>query len=319
MKTKYMKKIICFVSLLAMISLISSSCKKIKEFNYDPEIEPLKLGFQTSAAIGYCADVAHTFFTAGSLPGNVVVDFSENDKGNGAQSGILFIMINSEYPLPFNANVGQIAIAGIWGEGGGVITVLFTEINIIDSKYEFKGIHTIPVIELENGKIMTFFTQEDIVMGEGEDTIVNLQMGLASMNIGIETARLENEELPSDAFAAIAQKAWFITIDKANAASDIYDDSFTVYGGGQIAEVSSKSGGVLYHSMIGAGFIPDDCLMNPTSGIGFIQNLKVGDNTDLGHIFLNFNERCDGKAFIEVGTGKYLTSSHKDVNLNFYE
>jgi hypothetical protein len=33
---------------------------------------------------------------------------------------------------------------------------------------------------------------------------------------------------------------------------------------------------------------------------------------------LNFHERCDGKAFVEFSSGKYLTSNHRNVNLNFY-
>jgi hypothetical protein len=296
---------------------LSSSCKKIREFNYNPEIEPLKLGFQTSAAIAYCADVAHTFFTSGNLPGNVVVGYSNYD--NGSASGILLMTVNNEYPLPFNPNVGQIAMAGIWSGEGGILTALFTDIDIIDAKYELKGIHTIPFVELENGNLLTFFAQQDIVVGEGEDTIVNLQMGLANMNIQLETDRLENEEKPLDAFAAVDQNVWFITVDKNNTVSDIYDDDFTVYGGGQIAEVTSFSGGLLYHAMIDARFTPYDCLLNPTSGVGFIQNFKVGSKIDLGHIFLNFNERCDGRAYVEFATGRYLTSNHRNINLHFAE
>ena len=302
-----------FIFLVLLIGL-TNSCKKIKEIDYNPEIEPLKLGFQTSAAIGYCADIAHTFFTGGNLPGNVLVNFSNAEN----RSGILFLTINDEYPLPFNSGVGQITIAGLWNESGGVITAVFTDIDVINSKYELKGIHTIPIIELENGNLLTFFAQEDIVVGEGEDTLVNLQMGLASMNIGIETERLENETPPTDAFAAVSQNSWFITIDKGDSPSDIYDDRYTVYGGGQIAEVTALSGGLLYHAMIDASFRPDECLLNPITGVGFIQNLKVGTQTDLGHIFLNFHTRCDGKAYVEIATGKYLTSNHKNVNLNFY-
>jgi hypothetical protein len=308
-----MKFIVLFTILIGLLS----SCRKIKEYNYNPEIEPLKLGFQTSAAIGYCANIAHTFFTGGNLPGNVILNFSNDD--DISKSCILFITVNNEYPLPFNSSVGQITIAGLWNGRGGVITALFTDIDIIDSKYELKGIHTIPFIELGNGNLLAFFAQEDIVIGGGEDTIVNLQIGLANMNIAVETDRLDNEEQLTDVFAAVDQNVWFITIDKNNSASDVYDDNYTVCGGGQIAEVTSLSGGLLYHAMIDARFTPDECLLNPTSGVGFIQNLKVGTKTDLGFIFLNFNERCDGKAYVELATGKYLTSNHKNINLNFTE
>ncbi len=38
---------------LLIVSIIS--CRKVEEVNQDPEIEPLKHGFKTTAAIGYCA------------------------------------------------------------------------------------------------------------------------------------------------------------------------------------------------------------------------------------------------------------------------
>jgi len=292
--------------------MVIISCKKIKEFDYNPEIAPLKHGFQTSAAIGYCASVAHSFFTGGDLPENVIIQ--SNNSNEETQTGILLLNVNEEYPLPFNSSVGQITIAGIWSEDGGVITTIFTDINIIESKYELVGFHTVPVVELEDGKLLTLFAEQDIVFGEGSDTLLNVEMGIAK--IWIEIDRIDNPQ-PTDAFVAVKQNVWFVTIDNKNILSDVYDDEYMVYGGGQIAEVNALSGGLLYHAMIGAKFIPDECNMNPLSGLGFIQNLKVGTETDLGHIFLNFHERCDGKAYVEMATGKYLTSNHKNVNLNF--
>ena len=313
MKKLLTKSIHIVIFSVLIVSIFS--CKKVKEFDYNPEIEPLKQGFRTSAAIGYCATVAHTFFTGGDLPDNVIIH--SNNSGPDNASGILFLTIDENHPLPFNSNIGQITIGGLWDEDCGVITALFTDIDIIDSKYEFRGVHTIPVIELEDGRVMAFFAQEDCVMGEGEDTIVNLEVGIAKMVIDIETDRMENEEEPTDAFVAVKQNVWFVVVDKNSTASDIYDDTYYVNGGGQIAEITSVSGGIMYHAMIGAAFTPDECLLNPTSGVGFIQNLKVGTETDLGHIFLNFHDKCDGKAYVEVSTGKYLTSNHKNVNLNF--
>lgn len=289
-----------------------TSCKKYKDVNHNPEIEPLKHGFKTSVAIGYCASLAHTFFKGESLPDNVIIS-SKNDNIE-TKTVAMLVSINDTYPLPFNTSVGQITIAGIWNENGGVITAIYTDIDILESEYEFKGIHTIPVIELENGNIMALFAEQDIIIGEGSDTLLNLNMTNPQINQEIERLK---EDQPNDAFAAVHQNAWFVTLNQNNTMSDIYDDEYTIYGGGQIAEITSKSGGFLYHALIGAKFKHSTCELNPISGVGFIQNLKAGTEIDLGHIFLNFNNRCDGKAYVELASGKYLTSNQKNVNLNF--
>ncbi len=227
----------------------------------------------------------------------------------------MLVSINESYPLPFNSSVGQITIAGIWGDDGGVITALFTDIDVLEAKYAFKGIHTIPVIEIENEKIMTLFAEQDIIIGEGSDTLLHLNM--TNPQISLETQRLNENQL-DDAFVAVQQNVWFATVNQNNTMSDVYDDEYTIYGGGQIVEATSNSGGILYHAMIGAKFTHSTCEINPISGLGFIQNFKVGTEVDLGHIFLNFHDRCDGKAYVELATGKYLLSNHKNVNLNFY-
>lgn len=309
MKTYY--QIVLLIFYFAFVVL--TSCRKIEEVNQDPEIEPLKHGFKTSAAIGYCASLAYTFFKGGNLPDNVIIH-SQNDNID-TKTCIMIVSINDSYPLPFNASVGQITIAGIWGNNGGVITAIFTDIDILEAKYEFKGIHTTPVIEMENGKIMTLFAEQDIVIGEGSDTLLHLNM--TNPQINLETERL-NVDLPDDAFVAAQQNVWFAMVNQNNTMTDIYDDEYTIYGGGQIVEVTSNSGGILYHAMIGAKFIHSTCEINPISGIGFIQNLKYGTKIDLGNIFLNFHDRCDGKAYVELASGKYLTSNHKNVNLNFH-
>ena len=297
------------VGLLIMLS----SCKKIKDLTKDPDIGPLKHGFQTSAAIGYCATMAASLFKGEELPPNVLI--SSKSEGEFEQSAIMVITINKSYPLPFNSSVGQITMAGLWNEDGGVITAVFTDINIIEAKYELKGIRTIPIMTMENGQLLTLIAEEDIVVGQGSDTLLHLNMG--NTNISLEMERLESPQ-PDDAFVAVAQNVWFITIDQNNTLSDVYDDTYTINGGGQIAEIADESGGILYHAIIGARYNTSNCLLNPTEGVGFIQNLKAGSTLDLGHIFLDFRSSCDGKAYVEFATGKYLTYNHRKVKLNFY-
>ncbi|TFH40832.1 MAG: hypothetical protein E4G94_08925, partial [ANME-2 cluster archaeon] len=203
MKTYYLSIIIIFY--LAIVTL--TSCRKLNEVNQDPEIEPLKHGFKTSAAMGYCASLAYTLFKGENLPDNVII---HSQNGNiETETVVMLVSINDSYPLPFNASVGQITIAGIWGDNGGVITALFTDIDILAAKYEFKGIYTIPVIELEDGKILTLFAEQDIIIGEGSDTLLHLNMTNPQINLEIE--RLEADQ-PHEAFVAVQQNVWFITV-----------------------------------------------------------------------------------------------------------
>lgn len=315
MRTIYLKITIFSLLIFYIAIVILISCKKVNEVNQDPEIEPLKQGFKVSAAVGYCASLANTLFRGEDLPDNVLFQSISNDEYSG--SGIMYVTINNTYPLPFNSNIGQIVIACLWdvSDYSGVITVIFTDIDILKAKYEFRGIHTIPVMEMEDGNILTLFAEQDIFIGEGSDTLLNLN--LTNPQFNLEMDRLETEQ-PSDAFGAVKQNVWFITINQNNTMSDIYDDEFTINGGGQIVEFTSVSSGILYHAMIGAKFIHNTCEINPIAGVGFIQNLKAGTKLDLGHIFLNFHDKCDGKAYVEFATGKYLTSNHRNVNLNFY-
>lgn len=289
------------------------NCRKIREYNQEPNIESLRQGFKTSAAIGYCASLAYSYFHGAELPENVIIQ-TENSTPE-TESGIMIVSLNDMFPLPFNSNTGQIIIAGVWGSSGGVITTIFTDINILEAKYEFKGIHTIPVIETDDGNIMTLFAAQDIIVGEGSDTLINLN--LTNPQIVTETDRL-NQSSPGDAFAAVKQNVWFVSIDQNNTSNYVYDDACKVYGGGQIAEVSDSDGGIIYHAMIGAEFCYDACHLNPTSGVGFIQNIKAGEGIDLGHISLSFHSNCNGEAFVEFSSGKYIGSNRQDISLNFY-
>ena len=319
MRTIYFKITILSFLLFFIAIVILISCKEVKEINQDPEIEPLKQGFKASAAVGYCASLATTLFRGEDLPDNVLFQSTSNDEYSG--SGIMYVTINNSYPLPFNSNIGQIIIACLWNvswdknEYSGVITAIFTDIDILEAKYGFRGIHTIPVMEIEDGKILTLFAEQDIIIGEGSDTLLNLS--LTNPQFNIEMDRLEIEQ-PNDAFAAVEQNVWFITINQNNTMSDIYDDEFTINGGGQIVEATGVSSGIMYHAIIGAKFIHNTCEINPIAGVGFIQNLKVGDKLNLGNIILNFHDKCDGKAYVEFASGEYVTSNHRYVNLNFY-
>ncbi len=306
-------KIAFVMGVLTLMVAEMSSCGKLHGLIQPPELGPLDHGFKASAAIGYCASLATTAFTGGALPANV--SFNPSSINGYSSSGVLHVMVSQSYPLPFNSSIGDIYIAGLWdGTNGGVMSIVFGDFDVVHAQFKFYGIYTVPISkDINTGTITTIFAEQDIIIGQGSDTLLHLSLSKPEFNT--ELLRL-NENSSADVFTAVKQNVWFISIDQKTTPSNIYDDAFTLNGGGQIAEVSSNSGGVLYHALIETKFSYSTCALNPVSGTGFIQNVKAsGSSVDLGNITLDFHGACDGRASVKFATGKYIGSNGKDVSL----
>jgi hypothetical protein len=296
-----------FVILILVASL---ACNKLEEFTKPPELDPLNQGFKSTAAIAYCASLATRAFNGEPPPSNVL--FKQTTTPGYSGSGLLYISITDDNPLPLNDHIGDIVIAGLWnGVSGGVISIAFADIDILSGESKFYGIHTIPVIKKDNGEIVTLFAEQDIVIGEGSDTI--LQLGLSKVKFDSELDRL-NSEQPTDVFIAVTQNVWHITLHQNPSSGESYE----VTGGGQILSASNSSGGALYHAMINTEFNFTDCALNPIAGTAFIQNLQAGSAFDLGNILLEFHSSCTGKAEVKLATGKYVSANGKDLSLHWH-
>ena len=301
---------ILLVAKLIVILLIMHlySCNKFKEYNQKPELESLQQGLKTSSAIGYCVSIASSAFKGYDLPSNVAFNKS---------SGLIYIKIDKNHPLPFNKSIGDIVIACHWSNGSGIMAILFANIDILGGKVKLYGLQTVPFIERNNGDgILAIFAKQDIVIGNGSDTILNLG-NITDITFNSEIGRL-NSEKPTDAFVAVKQNMWFINIDQTNTFTNVYDDIITVNGGGQILEVKGESGGIIYHALIDAKINYSACSLNPISGYSLSQNFKAGGEpyVDLGNSFLSFHNNCDGKAHVVLSTGKYISYNGKDILLN---
>jgi hypothetical protein len=267
------------ISLLVLIFslLLFSSCRKIKNiFNDNPDLLVLEQGFKSSIAMGYCASVVHSVFNHNTLPYNVT--FTSKSTSEFSNAGLIYIKTTALKPLPFNKQIGDIVIAAIWDyeEQSGVMSVVFGDVDFLNAEFNFYGIHTVPLITEEGtGDIITVYAKQDIIIGEGSDTLLNLNFSRPQFNL--ETERAGNTP-PSDMFAAVKQNVWFVKVDQNDTFSDIYDDDYVISGGGQLAEVSDNSGGIQYHALIESKFNYLQCKKNPYSGYGFIQNIKAGDN-----------------------------------------
>jgi len=290
-------------------------CRKVTELTQKAELEPLEQGFKTSSAIGYCASLADIAFTGGTLPPNVTLNL-KSEPGY-TSSGVIHVVVDGSTPLPFSHSVGDIYIAGLWdGVNGGVISIVFGNFDLFTSTFKFYGIHTVPVTKkIGTGTINTIFAAQDIIIGQGSDTLLNLSMSKPKFDT--EMTRL-NDNPSTDVFAAVKQNVWFISVDRNSTPGNWYDDILTINGGGQVVEASSNSGGILYHAMIDTEFSYTSCALNPLAGTAFIQNIKAsGSSVDLGNITLHFHNTCDGKALVVVATGKYLFSNGKNIDLNW--
>ncbi len=294
--------------LIILILLQFSSCNKFKEHNQEPELESLQQGLKTSAAIGYCAAVVMAVVDGQELPDNVVHDKS---------TGLIYIKIDNDHPLPFNKNIGDIVIAFTWSERAGLMSVLFANIDLLGNNVKLYGLHLVPIMkQTEEEEVSAMFTKQDIIIGEGSDTLLNLS-NITDVVFNTRINQL-NSEKPNDAFVAVKQNIWFINIDQNKTYSNLYDDNIKVSGGGQIAEVKGTTGGVIYHAMIETKINYSICNNNPIDGFAFSQNFKAGGEPyiDLANFLLSFHNSCDGKAHMVISTGKYMIYNNKDISLN---
>jgi hypothetical protein len=293
--------------LTVLIILQFCSCNKFKEYNQEPELESLQQGLKTSAAIGYCASVVMAVVEGQELPDNVVRD---------KNTGLIYIKIDNNHPLPFNKNIGDIVIAFNWSGRAGLMSVLFANIDLLGGNIRLFGLDLVPIMkETEKEEICAMFTGQDIIIGNGSDTLLKMS-NITDVVFNTKINQL-NSEKPNDAFVAVKQNVWFINIDQNQTWSDLYDDNITISGGGQIAEVKGNSGGVIYHAMVETKINYSICNLNPIDGFAFLQNFKAGDRPyiDLGNSLLSFHNTCDGKVHVDISTGKYMTYNNKYILL----
>jgi len=308
------KKCLSAICIITFIFLYS--CHGISDLGQTPELTPLTQGFKTSAAIGYCTSLAYTAFTGGSLPTNAT--FSSNTTTGYSNAGIIHASISANSPLPFNHEIGDIYIAGLWDDvsQGGVLSIFFGNYDLLSSSVRIYGLYLIPIShDPVTGNLQAVFAQEDILLGEGTDTLLDLSLSKPKFDAALD--RL-NGTSSTNTFTAVTQNVWFISVDPKGTLSDLYDDVVTVNGGGQIVEANSTSGGILYHAMIGTVFCYSACASNPTAGTAFVQNFKAsGSSVDLGNFTMNFHSTCDGRADVLLATGKYAASTGKTIALGW--
>jgi hypothetical protein len=293
-----------------LLFFIILSCNKSKEFTQKPELGSLQQGIRMSAAVGYCTSIAYSAFNGNSLPDNV--SFIK-------EKSLIYIKIDKNHPLPFNNAIGDIIISGLWHEegGSGVITILFGNFDPLGGNVKVYGVCLVPVMKsMLNETITAVLFKEDIIINSSDTSILNM----SNISVDIYNNRMDrfNTQIPSDAYIAVKQNIWFVNIDRSKTTDNVYDDILTVNGGGQMVEVQSSTGGLLYHAMINTKIHYSNCSFNPIDGYALSQNVKAGGTIfiDLGNSLLSFRNTCDGKAHVDFSSGKYITYNGKYISLD---
>ena len=305
---KQNKSIRQITALFLMLLLMQASCKK-ENYYREPDLTTLKHSLQACAAVSYCASIAVSAFMGESLPPNVIYNSS---------SQLILININSQYPLPFNKNIGQIAVSGLWQNNHGILSILFSKIDILNAKIKFYGLYTIPIEVSDDGRhIFTLFARQDIIVGNGSDTILNMS-NISGLTLNEELERLGNQR-PEDVFVAVKQHVWMMDIFRPASGNSVYDDKTILNGGGQIVEVMDDEGGISYSAILNTSFCHSGCALNPTQGIAFLQDFKSPDIIlpDVSNAYFSFYNQCNGGLHVDFASGRYKNVNDKYLFLDF--
>jgi hypothetical protein len=297
-----------FVTLIPVL-LSVSSCKKVKEYFHDPETEPVAHAVKTSAAIAYSASVEMSVMSGEQLPFVITT----GDCSNYPCTSLSIVTVSSNQVLFSAGSIGEITIAALWpDEDVGIMTILFTDIDISTQNFKLLSIHTVPVIK-EEERLVVVFSENDINIGSNPDQL--LEMDLSEGEIEFELARLEYDT-PENLYVAVEQNAWIISIDQNGTLDDFRDDSYLITGGGQIIKVTGASGGIIQQALLSVE-LNSYCQSNPVSGFALIKNTKAEEKKipELGTAVFEFHNHCDGKADVAVATGVYIKSNGKSLPL----
>lgn len=306
-----MKREIGFVTktlALTALTLLFVSCNKLKEYDHKPELESLRQGLKTSVAVAYCASLVNSVYEGEALPQNVSLK---------AGSSLISVKIDANFPLPLNREVGEILIAYQCDDRGGVMSILFGDFDLLGNNYDFYGLYLVPFIKNEGSKdIRAIYMNHDIILGAGSDTIMDL--GRLSLSLYNDRMNRFNLADPQDVFVAVKQNFWFVDVKPNLHSLDFYDRDIIISGGGQIAEVQGKTGGVIYHALVNAKYNYRVCPYNPISGVALSQNFKAGGEpfVDLGNSYISFSESCDGRAYVDFSSGKYTSYFKRHIDLD---
>ncbi|MCX6256936.1 MAG: hypothetical protein NTW49_03415 [Bacteroidia bacterium] len=300
---------------MAVLLLFSSCIDKLNNFFKKPPVTPVSQTIKTSVALGFAASVAWSYFKGYNLP---YTNISVNNSTTA-----IYLDASQCYPFRYSSDhFGEMVILAVKiSDDIAIMSVLFTRTDIYAGKFVLRDVITFPVINRDN-QITVVYTEEDINIGGGPDT--TMEINLSQDQINIELLKLSTPK-PTDENIAIKQDAWIIDVNTNGTPDDFSDDIYTINGGAQKMAVNinetATSTSVYQLAMIQTIF-SDQCLSNPSAGYALLQlvDLSQGGNGTLnslvmGTTLFTFHDNCDGNAEITVATGNYITSTGDNIFL----
>jgi hypothetical protein len=158
----------------------------------------------------------------------------------------------------------------------------------------------------------------------------SLKIVYASIDINVTTAKnpaeLTLEErnaaflkldrtASSEASANVSMEAWIVDRND-NGTQGLFDDTYSISGGGQYIEAGSGSASVLQLGMANV-VMGSDCLLNPNSGFALLNELAASSsNVVLATALISFHSACDGKAKVTGAIGNYYRANGNLIPLN---
>ena len=315
--------------ILAIIIVTNVSCRK-KEFDnpldewfQDPPVAPISQTIKTVVPVGYAASLAMLHLKGYDVP----VSKIEKRKS----TTLLYVDAENDYPYKFEGDdYGQMIIAVLSTDvNTALVSVFFTDMNIVSGKFKLKNVIAFPVIFDElNSKITAVYASMDINLGDNLFPGIDLTPDEIDENL----EKLENERTNSDLDGvelAITQDAWIIDVYHKGTYDNLLDDKFKIYGGQQAIAVedfeTESSVGALQMAMVGVEF-SSDCVKNPSSGYAFMQDVEVASSSNssdivFGHVFYEFHPRCDGDILVDFATGNfpvklYCINKYRIIHIN---
>ncbi|MFP4025732.1 MAG: hypothetical protein ACLFVR_14510 [Thiohalospira sp.] len=305
-----MKKLALFI----IIIMLSFSCRKtneVKEWFQDPPVTPVTQTIKTVIPVGYAAEVAILTLKGYHVP-NTKITKSEN-------STLIYIDTSVDYPYRFKGdNYGQMVVAALeTGENTALISVFFTDMDIVAGNFKLLNVIAFPVIFTEE-KITAVYVAMDINLGSNTD--IGLELSEEEINENLEKLNNERTDLYD---VAISQNAWIIDIYHQGTYENLMDDEFKIFGGQQAVAVENyeteSSAGALQMAMIDTDF-SINCLKNPTNGHVFLQDVEVSSSSNdndivFGHVLYEFHPNCDGEILVNAATGNFIFAIGKELGL----
>jgi hypothetical protein len=306
-----MKRLVLLITIFFLFTTSCRKAKELKEWFQDPPVSPVTQTIKTVIPVGYAAEVAILTLKGYDIP-NTKITKSKN-------STLIYIDTSVDYPYKFKGdNYGQMIVAALQtGENTALISVFFTDMDIVTGSFKLLNVIAFPVIFTQE-KITAVYVAMDINLGSNMD--IGIDLTEDEINENLEKLNNERTEIYE---IAISQNAWIVDIYHQGTYENLLDDEFKIFGGQQAVAVENyeteSSVGALQMAMIDTDFSVN-CLKNPTHGHAFLQDVEVSSSSNdndivFGHVLYEFHPNCDGEILVNAATGNFVFAIGDELDL----